>query len=78
MNRYTAIHHKITALFLAVFITVLFGAVIPSHYHEDNAVHADCEDHKEHEDQGEHREYKKHSDAFFVFWHSCRLQARHR
>lgn len=33
---------KITGLFMALYMLVLFGVVAPAHHHEDGAEHSDC------------------------------------
>ena len=34
--------HKAIGLFLVLYLTMLFGFVVPAHHHDDETEHSDC------------------------------------
>ena len=35
-------NHRITGLLLSLYLTLLFGVVVPAHHHDDGTEHSDC------------------------------------
>jgi hypothetical protein len=41
-NHRFSLNYKATGLFLALYLTLLFGFVVPAHHHDDGTEHGDC------------------------------------